>query len=613
MKGEKMKKAIFLFVLMFVLSAFISAQTPQFYNYNNGTSYNSFPLNAAAGKMIQTLIAPGEFNQPTPITAGNITKFYVRISTGYPLGPATYTSFKLLFSQSTITTLPASLYAGPWDTVYQASSVTFTAAASTWLMITLDHPYTFDPAKSLIVQIEQCAASGTITGYSLQHTTTTVMRRTFSTGGCPFTYGGQSLYVVNCGVDVSSAPTLCNKVAGSFCPQATYPVLPGATYFSAAAWLGDTLYVQAPTSAGAGATTVYRYTFGGTWTTGVPCLTAVAGATLTTCNGKLYLIGGGAAVTTPGNTVQEYNPATGTWTAKSPLPLALAAHGAGCWGDSVIFVYGGPYTPTNLNVYYYRPGTDSWGTITNSFPNVRRTFASAICGNKIVVSCGYSGAAYLNTTYVGTIGSDASQITWAAGPNAYTSLSRPAGASYDKYFFLVGGDTNATAGKNPRISVFNSQTNTWIGDMLNNPNPVSNIMAGVTARCFNDTVRVFQPGGYPASAVGSNIFIVTGCGPTITGSTPISATVPKQYNLSQNYPNPFNPVTKISYDIPKSGFVTIKIYDVIGKEIATLVNETKSAGKYIVDFDGSSFASGTYFYRLETNGFAATKKMMLIK
>jgi hypothetical protein len=99
----------------------------------------------------------------------------------------------------------------------------------------------------------------------------------------------------------------------------------------------------------------------------------------------------------------------------------------------------------------------------------------------------------------------------------------------------------------------------------------------------------------------------------ITGITPVTSQIPNTYSLSQNYPNPFNPVTKINYELPKSGLVTLKIYDVLGKEIASLVNEVKNAGRYTVDFNGSSFSSGTYFYRLESNGFVSTKKMLLVK
>jgi hypothetical protein len=100
---------------------------------------------------------------------------------------------------------------------------------------------------------------------------------------------------------------------------------------------------------------------------------------------------------------------------------------------------------------------------------------------------------------------------------------------------------------------------------------------------------------------------------TATGVEPVASKIPDKYNLEQNYPNPFNPVTRISYDIPKQGFVSIKIYDIIGKEIATLVNENKNPGTYVLEFDGSSFSSGTYIYRLESNGFIAAKKMILIK
>ena len=89
--------------------------------------------------------------------------------------------------------------------------------------------------------------------------------------------------------------------------------------------------------------------------------------------------------------------------------------------------------------------------------------------------------------------------------------------------------------------------------------------------------------------------------------------VPDKYSLHQNYPNPFNPVTKIRYDIPNSGNVSLKIYDNIGREAKTLVIEFKDAGYYTVEFNGSNFASGIYYYKLETGNFVATKKMVLLK
>ncbi|MDP3149133.1 MAG: T9SS type A sorting domain-containing protein, partial [Ignavibacteria bacterium] len=89
--------------------------------------------------------------------------------------------------------------------------------------------------------------------------------------------------------------------------------------------------------------------------------------------------------------------------------------------------------------------------------------------------------------------------------------------------------------------------------------------------------------------------------------------MPTEYALEQNYPNPFNPATTITYQLPKSGSVTLKIYDMLGKEVRTLVNEQKEMGRYTVQFDASSLASGMYVYRLRANDYTSTKKMLLLK
>ncbi len=100
---------------------------------------------------------------------------------------------------------------------------------------------------------------------------------------------------------------------------------------------------------------------------------------------------------------------------------------------------------------------------------------------------------------------------------------------------------------------------------------------------------------------------------TVTGISNYNSEVPDSYLLKQNFPNPFNPTTNINFSIPKSGLVTLKIYDITGKEVTTLVNEFKGAGNYIVGFNAINLTSGTYFYRIEANGFIDTKKMLLIK
>jgi len=89
--------------------------------------------------------------------------------------------------------------------------------------------------------------------------------------------------------------------------------------------------------------------------------------------------------------------------------------------------------------------------------------------------------------------------------------------------------------------------------------------------------------------------------------------IPDNYSLEQNFPNPFNPTTTIRFSIPNSEFVSLKIYNVLGKEVANLINENRSAGSYKIYFDGSHLASGVYFYRLRAGKFELTKKLLLIK
>lgn len=89
--------------------------------------------------------------------------------------------------------------------------------------------------------------------------------------------------------------------------------------------------------------------------------------------------------------------------------------------------------------------------------------------------------------------------------------------------------------------------------------------------------------------------------------------IPSSFNLSQNYPNPFNPSTNIKFGVPVSGFTSLKVYDISGKEVADLLNANVQAGTYEVRFDAANLTSGAYFYKLKTNNFTETKKMFLIK
>ncbi len=132
---------------------------------------------------------------------------------------------------------------------------------------------------------------------------------------------------------------------------------------------------------------------------------------------------------------------------------------------------------------------------------------------------------------------------------------------------------------------------------------------GMTWGYYTDNVTGCSMTGGAVQSNRPNVCFVL----TSTGAGNISSLIPSKYELSQNYPNPFNPTTKINFAIPKQGLVTMKIYDVLGREVRTLVNEVKQAGNYTVDFNAAEFASGVYFYKLTSGDFSDIKRMILVK
>ena len=202
----RVKNAAAFLILLLVFVAGSFSQTPQYYNFNNGTSANSFPFNMAAGKAVNSLFLAGEFNQPSPVPAGQkITKIYFRTGTA---GVRTFTSVFICMAQDVITTLTSgSFYSGTYDTVYNHTNVTDTSTVGGWMAFTLDHPFTYDITKSLIIFVGQCGYSGT--GTTVYNSTLSNVRRVWSVGGCPFApYASGDASMVNCGIDVVPAATV---------------------------------------------------------------------------------------------------------------------------------------------------------------------------------------------------------------------------------------------------------------------------------------------------------------------------------------------------------------------------------------------------------------------
>ena len=202
--GDPEKNAInsFQFVPAIIDSLNLINDEPQYFNYNTNGSNNSFPFNIADGKDIQLLYLPGDFNQPTPAPAGNITSISFRIADFYPLGPWTYSYLTIKMGQSTITSLTAGAFYAPLTTVYYRTAVSLTGVSGQWMTISLDTPFPYDPAKSLIVDLGQCGAPGA-TGFSMCYTNGTGNRRIWSVGGCPFVYSGLNSAVYHTGLNIT--------------------------------------------------------------------------------------------------------------------------------------------------------------------------------------------------------------------------------------------------------------------------------------------------------------------------------------------------------------------------------------------------------------------------
>ena len=417
-------------------------------------------------------------------------------------------------------------------------------------------------------------------------------------------------------IRTASAPTYVYPTLG--CNYGSMPLYASGAFGHSAAVLNDTLYITGGSSTGAGSTTSQRYAINtNTFSTGTALPESKAGHSMVHCGNAIYLIGGSSSVTVGGTTCYKYTPSTG-WTSIAPLPVALSGHVAVNWGDSVIFVVGGPWSAPTTNVYFYRPASNTWGTSTACLAG-RRSAAVGIVGNKIIIAAGYN-AAFFKNTQIGTIGSSASTITWAAGPDVplptgVTGTSRPGGTGVGTKFYLIPGEmSGGLSNTSDSIRVFDATSNTWEPTLIygrGTSGSASNYWAAVdNYTAGSGKVKVLITGGALGTVFpGLCTAQVDAC--TVNNVGPIET--PVSYNLSQNYPNPFNPVTKISYALPKSGYVTLKVYDVLGKEVMTLVNEAKNAGNYSVEFNASNLSSGMYFYKINVNGFSEVKKMMLVK
>lgn len=263
----------------------------------------------------------------------------------------------------------------------------------------------------------------------------------------------------------------------------------------------------------------------------------------------------------------------------------------------------------------------------NSFSDV--TFIDSLNGFVVGANFGDGGGMILNTTDGG--------VNWEIQNYLVNVYLLGVSFSDISHGTIIGYDFDKSRGI---ILHTTNGGNTWQlqDDNLNNYNPVytdisfldslNGIIIGKDGliiqtsdggSTWNQRVSGTNNDLFCITFLKNNQFYISGewetilTGDIVTSVNEFQNVNPTKFELFQNYPNPFNPTSTIKYAIPKASLVTIKIYDILGNEIATLVNEEKSAGSFEVEFDASNFSSGIYFYQMQAGNFTETKKLILIR
>jgi hypothetical protein len=369
-------------------------------------------------------------------------------------------------------------------------------------------------------------------------------------------------------------------------------------------------------------TACYKYNVkANTWTTIAPFPIGNDRMTGACVGDSLYVFGGNDG-TAYLSTVYKYNINANTWTLAAPMPVALGWNKACSYQDSLVYIAGG-YTGSVYSsaVYLFNAKTNSYRTAT-PLPAARFGGGFAKSGDTLVYIAGVDATGIKRDVYKGVISqSDRSIITWTTGtlipaPYAANGVYRTDAADWGcKGVIISGGSTDPTyvwTSVSNGCLVYSPGADAWT-QLANKPTSITAPHSG-SVRIAPNQYRFICMGGYNGTTniPTTEIFADTlGC--VLVGVPGNSNQLPNSFSLSQNYPNPFNPSTKINYALKTNGQVTLKIYNILGKEVATIVNEVKNAGIYSVDFNASNLASGVYFYTIKAGDFTDTKKMLLLK
>jgi hypothetical protein len=318
---------------------------------------------------------------------------------------------------------------------------------------------------------------------------------------------------------------------------------------------------------------------------------------------KIYVFGGGLGMWDDAvKSVYEFDLQSGTWTQKADMPYAIGSGGIAVIGDTIYLVGGAlnASDPPVATVMGYNPDTETW-TQKADLPTPRALLSACVINGRIY-AIGGTTEDWNNIFYKVIEVYDPLTNTWIQKTDMPTGRYGLNTYALDGFIYSIGGRAGLSSTKN---EVYNPATDTWLTKA-----PMQQSRTGLAGGVMNN--KIYVAGGHQ----GPPVFILSSCEeyiPDLSGVDEESNLFPDKIELMQNFPNPFNPSTKISWQSPVGGWQTLKVYDILGNEVATLVNEEKSAGTYEVEFDAEKLSSGIYFYQLKADEFIQTKKMVLIK
>ena len=455
---------------------------------------------------------------------------------------------------------------------------------------------------------------------------------------------GSNVYVVGGGTGLFgtgyfNTVQVYNTLTNTYSAATNYPVAAGMMGIGIQ---GDTIITAGGWDGAAGIANAYKGIINSgnpaliTWTPianypgGAVTRMASAPVKLGTGGGVMFAGGaiGGATLTA---TSYLYNMCTGSWETLPDISLARSNFKGASMNGSQAYICGG-FTTVGVGTFERIDFTDITG---NCFTGGGSTTLCFTRGGLFKAIPDNGPAGVYDTINVTNNMGTLDDITVSIDSLVHTYIGDiiaqlSHGGQTDTLCSRMGTGTFGNSTSNMIDVRFSDSSSTAISSLSNTTNPSGGTyLPGGRTGVDSLKKHFVRPGGPPTQMQGQWILWVRDAATQDSGQlrrwsicfhsgniTQVFSNgneTPDRYVLSQNYPNPFNPSTKINFSIPKAGFVSLKVYDMLGREVKTLVSEQLSAGEFIADFDGSTLASGTYFYRIQVGDFVEVKKMVLLK